>query len=67
MRGAYVNKILPGQRVSTQMTHMATEGWDPARYARVLRRTVTQPLNTDADYDVIRELGTILNLDLSKF
>ncbi len=57
MRAAQVNLILPGQRVPTRMLHMTPEGWNPARYARVLRRRVTQPVGTDFDYEVALDLS----------
>lgn len=57
MRAAYVNLIRPGQRVSVTMTHYATQGYDSATYFRVLRRRVTQPLDTDNDYDVALDLS----------
>lgn len=57
MRHDQVNLILPGQRVSTRMTHLGPEGWDPARYARVLRRKVTQPQGTDYRYKVALDLA----------
>ncbi len=57
MRAAYVGLVQAGQRISTRMTHMAPEGWDPAQYARILRKRITQPLNTDFDYDVALDLS----------
>lgn len=57
MRASQVNLITPGMRVNTKMTHMNPEGWASGQYARVLRRRVTQPLNTDNDYDVQLDLS----------
>jgi len=57
MRAAYVGLVQAGQRISVKMTHLLTEGWSPAIYARILRKRVTQPLNTDNDYDVALDLS----------
>ena len=57
MRAAYVNLIRPGQRVSVTMTNLATQGYNSATFFRVLRRKVTQPLDTDNDYDVALDLS----------
>ena len=57
MAKEHVGKVQAGQRISTRLTHLATEGWDPARYALILRKRITQPLNTDNDYDVALDLS----------
>lgn len=57
MRAAYVGLVQAGQRISVKMTHLATEGYGSATYFRILRKRVTQPLNTDADYDVALDLS----------
>lgn len=57
LRASKVGLVQAGQRISTRMTHMANEGWDPAQYARILRKRITQPLNTDNDYDVHLDLS----------
>jgi hypothetical protein len=52
-----VGLVQAGQRISTRMSHMAPEGWDPAIYARILRLRRTQPRNTDAFYDLAMDLS----------
>lgn len=56
MRATYVGLIQAGQRVPVTMTHLATQGYDSATYFRVVRRRITQPLDTDNDYDVRLDL-----------
>jgi len=57
MRAAYVNLVRAGDRIAGKFTHMAQEGYGTSTYFRVLRRRVTQPLNTDNDYDVQLDLS----------
>lgn len=62
LRSTKVGLVQAGMRIPVHMTHMDPEGWgnplasDP-RYARILRRRVTQPTGTDFDYDVWLELS----------
>jgi hypothetical protein len=57
LRAAQVGLIQAGMRISTRMQHATPEGWEPARFARILRKRITQPLNTDNDYNVAVDLS----------
>jgi hypothetical protein len=52
-----VNLFQPGYRVSTRFTHLTPEGWEPAIYARILRRKLSQPLNPENHYRVTLDLS----------
>ena len=56
LTAAQAGLVQAGMRIETRMTHMAPEGWDPAIYARNLRKRVTQPLNTDGVYHAALDL-----------
>jgi len=56
MRAAYVNLIRAGDRVPVTIPAWTQEGYGTATYCRVIRRRITQPLNTDNDYDVALDL-----------
>lgn len=54
---AKIGLIRQGMRISTRMVHMAPEGWDPARYARILRRRWSKPLAVEDVYDLLLDLS----------
>lgn len=57
LTAAQVGLIQAGMRISTHMEHLGPEGWSPARYARILRTKVTQPLGTDEVYHMAMDLS----------
>lgn len=57
LRHHQVNLFRAGQRVSTRLTHLAPEGWNPARYARILRRRIKRPLTPVDHYEVTLDLS----------
>lgn len=53
-----VGLVQAGQRISTRMTHMEPEGWDPAVFPRILRLRRSQPTNTDDWYNLKLDLSS---------
>lgn len=49
---ASVNLVRAGHRIEGRFSHFAPEGYASWTWFRVLHRTITQPMDTDTDYDL---------------